>query len=298
MATHAQEPSPRLVEARLARFDDHSVAWCHPGRCRRRFDRARGCRGEWRRALRAYARRDQSFDAWSGWAARQLACDRCDEGAAGAPFPGRAERRDAAVTALSERRLRPSPRPRVRRTTCCLHHFEWQASNTGKGLTLRGLAQQSTVAGANPFNLNTFSIVHDSRAVRLSFLDFSLDVNGNSRDRISVDGGLHRVSGARLQHAGEKGSPRSRSIRRHDNLCCYFRRAPGTRHIAGFTVRRQERPSLAMQTTAGWVKSPAAVFRTAAGTSDQRLSNRWVSITRRTDAGRLEQPRARAPTAR
>jgi SdrD B-like domain len=140
-----------------------------------------------------------------------------------------------------------------------LHHFEWQASNTGKGLTLRGLAQQSTVAGANPFNLNTFSIVHDSRAVKLSFLDFSLDVNGNSRDRIqsTADYTAYPVRGFSMLVRKDRHEV---EVFGGTTIPAYFRTLQGTRHIAGFTVRRQERPSLVMQTTAGWVKSPAAVF--------------------------------------
>ena len=136
-----------------------------------------------------------------------------------------------------------------------LHHLEWQQQNDGKRIAVRGQVQNGNVVGAPRFNLNSASIAYETPRVKLSLVDFLVEMHASAEAKISPYSSynVQMLRGASAQFL--RGTYQV-EVFGGSTIPSHYLSLRGTRDAAGLSIKHRPSDRLFTYATTGWVSSP------------------------------------------
>ncbi|HEY2384953.1 MAG TPA: SdrD B-like domain-containing protein [Terriglobia bacterium] len=142
------------------------------------------------------------------------------------------------------------------------HKFDWHQLSDGQQFTIRGQIQDGTASGIPRFNMNTLMAGYDSPRMKLSLLDFPLDVNGGLEAKVSMYSAYNAYPIRGASVTLRRGTDQFETFA-GTTIPSYFASLTGTRDIAGMNFTRKRSSSLSLYSTVAWVNSPVSGLLTS-----------------------------------
>jgi hypothetical protein len=154
-----------------------------------------------------------------------------------------------------------------------LHHLDWQQQSDGKRIAVRGQVQNSNVAGAPEFNVNTASVTYETPSMKLSLMDYLLELHSNADARMSPYSAynVQMLRGANLML--RRGAYQMEFFG-GATIPSHYLTLRGTRDAAGFSIKHRAGDRIYTYATTGWVSSPF----TASDSSVQRQNGIFQTV--------------------
>jgi len=158
------------------------------------------------------------------------------------------------------------------------HRLQWQQEMDGHRVSLRGQGNDSTLAGAPRFNLQTASLEFASRSTSLILMDSILNLNGGLEAQVIPTSVFNTLMVRGVDLSVQRGANQF-EVFGGATLPSYYLNLLGTRDIAGFNFRHKRSPRLDIYTTTAMTNVP---LLTSGGIYRRRNSGfQTVGITSR-----------------